>query len=400
MKLQGKNIILGITGGIAAYKSAILVRLLVTAGANVHVIMTSNSLNFMTPLTFQILSGNEVLTDEKEFNSSSVEHIKLAQSADAFIIAPCTANTIAKLAHGIADNVLTTVALAFTKPLFIAPSMNENMLQKRITQENILKLEECGFIVLSPNSGFQACGTYGNGRMMEPSDIAELIGFHIAKDNKLQGKNILITAGPTVENIDPVRYISNYSSGKMGYSLAIIASMHGANVTLISGPTQLQPPANVNFTEVKSADDMFTAVTEKIRGCDVFIGCAAVADFKPKHTMPLKIKKNGTVIQPIELIENKDILHYVGHCNDRPSVVIGFAAETNNIDEYANRKLLTKNADFIVANDVSNQQIGFNSDKNAVTIYSKDKEKFSISINDKHEISNQIINYCLNLEKI
>ncbi|MGN1394339.1 MAG: bifunctional phosphopantothenoylcysteine decarboxylase/phosphopantothenate--cysteine ligase CoaBC [Succinivibrionaceae bacterium] len=394
--LKNKNILLGITGSIAAYKAVFLLRLLIKEGANVHVIMTKNAQQFVTPLTFQILSSNPVITDDiGNSKSTNVEHICLANNCDLVIIAPATANTIAKIAHGLADNILTSIILACNKTIYIAPSMNENMWLNPLTQQNINILKNYKFNILSPTSGFQACGTSGDGRMMEPLDILNQIQFDSNKDNSLINKKVIITAGPTIENIDPVRYISNYSSGKMGYALATSCALRGANVLLISGPTNIPVPNNIKLIRVHSAQEMLSAVEENLACTELFISCAAVADYKPEKISPIKLKKEDGKISTLKLVQNPDILKTVANKTSRPKIVVGFAAETNDIELNAQKKLKSKNADLIIANNVSNSDEGFNSDYNSVIIFNKNGTSNTIPKKNKKEIASNIIEYIL-----
>ncbi len=397
MNLQGMRIILGVTGGIAAYKSAQIVRLLKKAGADVQVIMTEAAKAFITPLTLQALSGHPVFSEYLNTNSNTgISHIELAQHCDAIIIAPATANTIAKIRMGFADNLLTAVILATTAPKFIAPAMNSNMYNNIATQENIDVLAQRGMTIIGPATGFQACGATGTGRMSEPEEIVEALSNHLASTNVLTGKKILITAGPTEEAIDPVRFITNRSSGKMGYALAEAAQKLGAEVTLISGPVFLDEIAGITTVQVRTAEAMLNAVLKNLANQDVFISCAAVADFKPKVCATQKIKKTADDDEMvIELVKNPDILATVGHSNERPDIVIGFAAETQNVEQNALIKLNKKGADFIIANDVSRCDIGFNSDNNSVTIYSFGYDKMTFKEMPKKQLSIEILKYCL-----
>ena len=327
--MQNKNIILGITGGIAAYKSVELVRMLCTQGAKVRVIMTKNACEFITPLTMQTVSGHVVYTEMfSQHLKTNLEHIALARFADAIIIAPASANFIAKLAHGLADDLLTTVCLATTVPIAIAPAMNKEMWGAAITQKNIATLKERGIFVFGPASGEQACGESGFGRMLESQQILELIP-EIFAAQIFYGKKIVITAGPTREAIDPVRYISNYSSGKMGYALAEAAQEAGADVFLISGPTNLTTPTKVNRIDIQTAEEMRQVVMQEISNCDVFIAAAAVADYRPKNISLQKMKKHAATIL-LELQRNPDILAEVAALANRP-FTIGFAAETESL---------------------------------------------------------------------
>lgn len=396
MSLHNKFIIVGVTGGIAAYKAAYLVRALKKQGADVQVIMTEAAKSFITELTMQALSGHPVLSETlKPQSNSGIEHIEMATKADAIIIAPATANTLARIRAGMANDLLTAIVLAATCPVYVAPAMNENMWKNPITQDNLKVLQSYGFKVISPETGFQACGASGPGRMAEPEHIVD----HLVKQlnyRPLAGKKIVITAGPTKEAIDPVRFISNHSSGKMGYAIADAASNLGAEVVLISGPVSIPAPASVELVNVISAEDMLSATEKHIPHCDIFISCAAVADFRCKYISEQKIKKTSdTDSMTIELIKNPDILSTVGHHSNRPALVVGFAAETQNIEENALKKLKSKNADIIIANNVSDKSVGFNSDNNSITIYSTSHEPADYINTPKNELGYVIMNHCL-----
>lgn len=396
MSLHNKFIIVGVTGGIAAYKAAYLVRALKKQGADVQVIMTEAAKSFITELTMQALSGHPVLSETlKPQSNSGIEHIEMATKADAIIIAPATANTLARIRAGMANDLLTAIVLAATCPVYVAPAMNENMWKNPITQDNLKVLQSYGFKVISPETGFQACGASGPGRMAEPEHIVD----HLVKQlnyKPLAGKKIVITAGPTKEAIDPVRFISNHSSGKMGYAIADAASNLGAEVVLISGPVSIPAPASVELVNVISAEDMLSATEKHIPHCDIFISCAAVADFRCKNISEQKIKKTSdTDSMTIELIKNPDILSTVGHHSNRPALVVGFAAETQNIEENALKKLKSKNADIIIANNVSDKSVGFNSDNNSITIYSTSHEPADYINTPKNELGYVIMNHCL-----
>lgn len=396
MSLHNKFIIVGVTGGIAAYKAAYLVRALKKQGADVQVIMTEAAKSFITELTMQALSGHPVLSETlKPQSNSGIEHIEMATKADAIIIAPATANTLARIRAGMANDLLTAIVLAATCPIYVAPAMNENMWKNPITQDNLKALQNYGFKVISPETGFQACGATGPGRMAEPEHIVDyLVGQLNYKP--LAGKKVVITAGPTKEAIDPVRFISNHSSGKMGYAIADAASNLGAEVVLISGPVSIPAPTSVKLVNVISAEDMLSATENHIPHCDIFISCAAVADFRCKNISEQKIKKTGdTDSMTIELVKNPDILSTVGHLSNRPGLVVGFAAETQNVEENALKKLKSKNADMIIANNVSDKSVGFNSDNNSITIYSTTREPANYINTPKNELGYVIMNHCL-----
>ena len=390
--LTNKNILLGVTGGIAAYKSAEIVRHLKKSGASVRVVMTRSAEEFITPLTLQALSGNRVSTELLDAEAeAAMGHIELAKWADGILIAPATANTIARLSSGRGDDLLSTVTLAFDGPISIAPAMNQAMWRDERTQENLNKLINNNFGICGPGSGEQACGDIGLGRMLEPLEILEIFSSSFDK-GIMSGKRILITAGPTQEPIDPVRFITNRSSGKMGYALAEAAIESGAQVTLISGPVNIEPPSNCNLVAIKTAKEMYESVMHHIKGADVYIGTAAVSDYSPAHINESKIKKDGTnAAMVLELKENQDILKSVSELEERPYVV-GFAAETDNLIENAKKKLNNKNLDLIVANDVSDKEIGFDSDENEVTLITHE-EKQLIQKQNKRKISKNIIEF-------
>ena len=390
--LANKNILLGVTGGIAAYKSAEIVRHLKKSGASVRVVMTRSAEEFITPLTLQALSGNRVSTELLDAEAeAAMGHIELAKWADGILIAPATANTIARLSSGRGDDLLSTVTLAFDGPISVAPAMNQAMWRDERTQENLKKLIDQDFGICGPGSGEQACGDVGLGRMLEPLDILDMFSLSF-NEGTLSGKKILITAGPTQEPIDPVRFITNRSSGKMGYSLVEAALESGANVTLISGPVNIEPPSNCNFVSIITAKEMYDAVMHHISGIDVYIGTAAVSDYSPAKSSDTKIKKDGSSSPMVlELKENQDILKSVSELEQRPYVV-GFAAETNDLIKNAEKKLSNKNLDLIIANDVSNKDIGFDSDDNEVTLITE-KEKHLIERQNKRKVSKKIINF-------
>ena len=390
--LANKNILLGVTGGIAAYKSAEIVRHLKKSDASVRVVMTRSAEEFITPLTLQALSGNRVSTELLDAEAeAAMGHIELAKWADGILIAPATANTIARLSSGRGDDLLSTVTLAFDGPISVAPAMNQAMWRDERTQENLKKLIDQGFGICGPGSGEQACGDVGLGRMLEPIDILDMFSLSF-NEGTLSEKKILITAGPTQEPIDPVRFITNRSSGKMGYSLVEAALESGANVTLISGPVNIEPPSNCNFVSIKTAEEMYDAVMHHISGMDVYIGTAAVSDYSPAKASDSKIKKDGSSSPMVlELKENQDILKSVSELEQRPYVV-GFAAETNDLIKNAEKKLSNKNLDLIIANDVSNKDIGFDSDDNEVTLITE-KEKHLIERQNKRKVSKKIIDF-------
>jgi len=392
--LEGKNVVLGVTGGIAAYKAVDVLSQLVKLGANVNVIMTKNATEFVSPLTFQSLSHNKVVNDMfSEVQYWDIEHIALAQKADIFVIIPATANIIGKIAHGIADDMLTTTIMATKAPVLIAPAMNTNMYTNPIYQENEKKLKNLGYDFINPASGVLACGDIGLGKLANSNDITKKIEKILLRQKTLKGKRILVTAGPTVEKIDPVRYITNRSTGKMGYAIAKAANSLGATVELISGPTGLDQPEVSEFISIESADEMYTEVMKR-KDADVIIMTAAVSDYKPKQSYDQKFKKKkGPLV--IELSRNKDILKTLGETKSN-QILVGFAAETENIEKYAKKKLEEKNLDFIVANDVSKKSSGFGSDMNEVIIFDK-KGQNILELMSKDAVAKEILNKIVGL---
>ncbi len=369
---SNKNILLCITGGIAAYKSAEILRLFKKNGADIRIVMTEAAKEFITPLTMQALSGNPIhnsLLDEKA--EAAMSHIELAKWADIIIIAPCTAETMSKLAHGRADDLMGAVILASNAKTFIAPAMNVEMWRDPVTQNNLNILSQRDLYFIGPASGEQACGDVGDGRMEEPLNIFNFIKNKVI-NNKLQNIKITITAGPTREQIDPVRYISNNSSGKMGYALADAAIEEGADVILISGPVSLRPNPKAKLISINSADELLNEAYKAIESSDIFISCAAVADYKPLNTHDNKIKKNKDEILDITLTKNPDILSSISKKHP-DKFIVGFAAETENVEDNAKDKLINKNLNMIVANDVSDTSIGFDSDNNEVMIITQNK---------------------------
>ncbi|ROQ21660.1 phosphopantothenoylcysteine decarboxylase/phosphopantothenate--cysteine ligase [Marinimicrobium koreense] len=371
--LTNKRILLGVTGGIAAYKSAELVRRLKERGADVRVVMTASAREFMTPLTFQALSGNPVHTDLLDpAAEAAMGHIELARWADRILVAPASANFMARLAEGRGDDLLTTLCLATREPIILAPAMNQGMWLNPATQANLETLKGRGIQLLGPGDGSQACGEVGPGRMLEPDTLAEAVAAQFAT-GQLAGRHVVITAGPTREAIDPVRYLSNHSSGKMGYALAEAAVEAGARVTLISGPTGLPTPERVTRIDVTSALEMLEASLAQAPQCDLFIGAAAVADYRPADYQPQKMKKGDEDTLQIALTKNPDIIAAVAQIENRP-ITIGFAAESEQLLEYARGKRERKGLDAIIANDISREGLGFNSDDNAVTLIDAERE--------------------------
>ncbi len=373
--LSHKHILVGVTGSIAAYKSAELIRDLRELGATVRVVMTKSAQEFITPLTMQALSGNPVHLDLLDPNSeAAMGHIELARWADLILIAPASANIIARIAYGFADELLTTLCLATTKPIFLVPAMNQQMWLNNVTQENIEKLQKRNIKIIGPAIGLQACGDIGPGRMLELKQIIDVLENNLIKPI-LKNKKIVVTAGPTQEPIDPVRYLSNHSSGKMGFALAEAAATLGAEVTLVSGPCSLPTPTHINRINVGTAEEMLKSVLDHINGCDVFIAAAAVADYRCEVISQNKIKKSQSEIK-LNLIRNPDILATVSQLPNKPYIV-GFAAETENIINNAEKKLKNKNIDMIIANQVGQSDLGFNSDYNQATaIWSDGKQEF------------------------
>lgn len=387
-QLTNKQILVGVTGGIAAYKAAELIRRLQDHGATVRVIMTKAAQAFITPLTLQALSGNPVHCDLLDSEAeAAMGHIELARWADLVLIAPASADFMARLATGQADDLLATVCLATNASIAIAPSMNQGMWRDQSTQQNLQTLISKQVLVFGPGDGSQACGDIGPGRMMEPEQLA-VEASSVFKIGSLDGVKIVITAGPTREAIDPVRYISNHSSGKMGFALAQAAMDAGASVTLITGPVSLQTPERVTRIDINSAAEMRQAVIETLPVCDIFIGSAAVADYRPTSIADQKIKKS-TETMTIELVRNPDIIADVSNHPQRP-FTIGFAAETQDVESYARRKLEKKKLDLIIANDVSNTAIGFNSDNNAVSVIWNDG-KVSLPMTSKQQLGRHLI---------
>ena len=389
IRLSNKRILLCVTGGIAAYKTAELTRLFKKNGAEVRIIMTQSAQEFVTPLTLQAVSGNQIhyslLDEEAELGMG---HIELAKWADVILIAPCTAESLARLAQGRANDLMSAVILASDAQLFIAPAMNVKMWEDKVTQKNLETLKLKDVLFIGPDSGEQACGDVGEGRMSEPDFIA----LQIAKSftsSVFNGKKILITAGPTKEAIDPVRYLTNNSSGKMGYALAEIAYLSGAEVNLISGPVNIKPIEGVKLININTADEMLNEVKALITNMDIFIGCAAVADFKPVDFHKSKIKKDHNDEMSLKLIKNPDILQYASdHMKEK--LVIGFSAETDNVIENAKIKLLKKNLNMIICNDVSDKTIGFDSNDNEVHLITHD-DVIKLSKTTKLKIAKQII---------
>ena len=395
--MQGKEIVLGITGGIAAYKSAELVRELVKRGARVHVIMTRSAREFITPLTLQTLSGNAVFTELfKLYEEREIGHISLAQRAQVLLIAPATANIIGKIAGGIADDVLSTVVMAAKAPVLMAPAMNEAMWDNPVVQDNIKALQKRGCRFIDPGWGDLACGTQGKGRMADLADIIDELEALLSVQD-FAGKKVLVTAGPTRERLDPVRFISNPSSGKMGYAIARAFRLRGAQVTLVSGPASITPPRAVRFIPVESAEEMRTAVGKYFKDASIVVKAAAVGDYRPEKAAAQKIKKTGAALD-LKLERTRDILAELGKKKGQ-KILVGFAAETGNVKAHAVEKLKEKNLDLIVANDVSKQGIGFGSDVNEVQLIFRDGRVETLTSRPKDEIAHAILDRILSLTK-
>lgn len=388
--LKGKNIILGVTGSIAAYKTAGLASMLVKQGCNVHVIMTENATNFINPITFESLTGNKCLVDTFDRNFQfQVEHVSIAKLADVVMIAPASANVIAKLAHGMADDMLSTTVLACKCKKIIAPAMNTNMYENPIVQDNIRICQSYGMEVITPAVGYLACGDVGAGKMPEPETLFEYIEKEAAYEKDLVGKRILVTAGPTREALDPVRYLTNFSTGKMGYAIAKAAALRGANVTLLTGKTETKKPSFVKIIEVESAADMFEAVTKEAKVQDAVIKAAAVADYRPKEVNTEKTKKkDGDLALSLERTE--DILKWLGEHKTKGQFLCGFSMETENMLENSREKLNRKKIDMIVANNLKVEGAGFGTDTNVVTIITKDKE-IALPKMTKEEVAHRLL---------
>jgi phosphopantothenoylcysteine decarboxylase / phosphopantothenate---cysteine ligase len=386
------RILLGVTGGIAAYKSPDLVRRLMERGADVQVVMTAGAREFVSPMTFQAVSGHEVRSDLwDEEAERAMSHIELARWADLIVIAPATADFIAHLAHGMADNLLTTLCLASAAPVAIAPAMNRQMWSNAATQANITQLRARGVHVFGPDSGSQACGEIGEGRMMEPDDIATAAFGVLPATGPLLGRKVLITAGPTRERIDPVRFISNRSSGKMGYAVAQAARERGAEVVLVSGPVSLCTPPGVRRVDVESAAQMYDAVMTELPGTDIFIATAAVADYRPAAPADCKIKKVTDTLE-ISMERTIDILQAVAAKEDRPRYVVGFAAETNNVEEHARAKLVRKRLDLIAANEVGDNKV-FEQDDNALVLLWPNGGRQELGAGAKTELGARLMDF-------
>lgn len=394
--LKGKTILLGVTGGIAAYKAAALASALVKQHAAVEVVMTNNATQFITPLTFEQLTGRRTMVDTFDRNfSHQIEHISLAERTDLVIIAPATANVCAKLAHGLADDMLTTTALACHCPKLIAPAMNTNMYDNPVTQDNLEILRRYGWDVIEPASGRLACGAVGKGKMPEPEDLVQYILKYLALPHDLEGKHVLVTAGPTQESLDPVRYLTNHSTGKMGYAIAKMAMLRGADVTLVSGPTNIAPPPFIRVIRIKSAQDMFEAVAEHAPNADFIFKAAAVADYTPADYHDNKIKKKDGDLS-IPLKRTQDILKYLGEHRMPDQVICGFSMETENMLENSRLKLHKKNVDMICANNLKVAGAGFGVDTNIITVITKD-HVIELPLQSKEAAANAILDAAKNI---
>lgn len=393
--LKGKCVVLGVTGSIAAYKIANLASSLVKLGADVNVIMTKNATNFINPITFETLTSNKCLVDTFDRNFQfNVEHVALAKRADIFMVAPASANVIGKMVGGIADDMLTTTILAAKCKKLVSPAMNTNMFENPIVQDNLDRLRKYGFQIIEPANGYLACGDTGAGKMPEPDVLLQYILKEIGHEHDLEGRKVLITAGPTEEAIDPVRYITNHSTGKMGYALAKAAMERGAEVTLVTGPTSIEPPMFVNVIRVISAAEMAEAVKKRAGECDIIIKSAAVADYRPTKVATEKIKKKDGEASSIELERTEDILAYLGAHKREGQFICGFSMETENMLENSKKKLSKKNVDMIVANNLRTEGAGFGTDTNVVTIIMAD-ETWQLPIMSKDEVANAIFDSIL-----
>ena len=396
--LKGKTVVLGVTGSIAAYKMANVASALIKEGADVHVVMTENATNFINPITFETLTNNKCLVDTFDRNFQfHVAHVSLSQKADVVLVAPASANIIGKMANGIADDMLSTMVLAATCKIIVAPAMNTHMFRNKIVQDNIKKLKEYDFEIIEPAVGRLACADVGEGKLPKEEVLLAYIKREINHEKDLEGKKILITAGPTMEKIDPVRYITNHSTGKMGYAIALNAMERGADVTLISGKVNIEPPMFVNVINVESAKDMYEAVMENLEDCDILVKSAAVADYTPAHTSDEKMKKKDGELN-IELNRTKDILKEVGERKNKKQVICGFSMETSNMIENSQKKLISKNCDMIVANNLFDKGAGFGTDTNKITIITKDDIK-EYDLMSKMDVGYEVLSQALSLWK-
>ena len=396
--LKNKNILVGVSGSIAAYKAASLVSMLVKNGASVHVLMTANACNIINPITFETLTGNKCLVDTFDRNFEfKATHVSIAQSADLFIVAPATANVIAKIANGLADDMLTTTFLAAKCPKMISPAMNTAMYENPVTQDNLEKCRHYGYEIIEPASGYLACGDTGRGKLPEPEYLFEYVLDEIQYEKDLIGKRILVTAGPTVESIDPVRFITNHSSGKMGYAIARTAHRRGAEVVLVSGPVSIDCPVGVELVKVQSAREMFDAVKKNFDDADIIIKAAAVADYRPKNISDEKLKKKDGELS-IELERTDDILAWLGANKKEKQFLCGFSMETQNMLENSRVKLEKKNLDMICANNLKTEGAGFGIDTNVVTLITKENET-ELPVLSKNEVAGRILDHILDILK-
>ncbi|MCI5805365.1 MAG: bifunctional phosphopantothenoylcysteine decarboxylase/phosphopantothenate--cysteine ligase CoaBC [Clostridium sp.] len=394
--LTGKTVVLGVTGSIAAYKIANLASMLVKLHADVHVIMTQNATNFINPITFETLTSNKCLVDTFDRNFQfNVEHVALAKRADIFMVAPASANVIGKIANGIADDMLTTTIMACKAPKYIAPAMNTNMFENAIVQDNMEKLKRFGYGIIVPATGYLACGDTGAGKLPSEEVLLSYILKELHYEKDMQGKKVLVTAGPTMEAMDPVRFISNHSTGKMGYAIARCAMERGAEVTLITGQTAIEKPPFVKVIPVVSAADMFEAVKEYYADMDYIVKAAAVADYTPEHVAPDKMKKSDADMS-VSLVRTVDILKYIGEHRKPGQVICGFAMETKDLLENATRKLTSKNVDMIAANNLKVAGAGFGTDTNVITLIRKDETK-ELPILSKEEAAKVILDEMMEL---
>ena len=388
--LRGKTVLLGVSGSIAAYKTAYLASALKKLNADVHVLMTKNATNFINPITFETLTGNKCLVDTFDRNFEfNVEHVSLAKQADVVMIAPASANVIGKLAHGIADDMLTTTVMACKCRKFIAPAMNTNMFENPVVQDNLEILRGYGYETITPAVGYLACGDTGAGKMPEPALLLEYILRDTAYEKDMEGLNVLVTAGPTQEPVDPVRYITNHSTGKMGYAIARVCMRRGANVTLVSGPSMLEPPQFIDFVPVTTAKEMFDQVTERSAGQDIIIKAAAVADYRPKNISSEKVKKKDGEMA-LEMERTDDILAWLGSHKRPGQFLCGFSMETENVLENSRKKLKKKNVDMIAANSLKTEGAGFGGDTNVITIITEDGEA-SLDKMTKEEAASKLL---------
>ena len=394
--LKGKTVVLGVTGSIAAYKMANVASALIKEGADVHVVMTKNATNFINPITFETLTNNKCLVDTFDRNFQfHVAHVSLSQKADVFMIAPASANIIGKLANGIADDMLSTMALAADCKIIVAPAMNTHMYENRIVQDNIEKLKGYGFQLVEPAAGRLACGDVGAGKLPDEEILLEHIRQEIQFEKDMTGLKVLVTAGPTIESIDPVRYITNHSSGKMGYAVAEIAAKRGARVTLISGPVNIKPPIFADTVNIQSANDMYNAVMENLPECDILVKAAAVADYTVPNVSGEKLKKSDDDLS-LSLVRTKDILKAVGENKRDNQVICGFSMETSNLVENSKKKLESKNCDMIIANNLKDEGAGFGVDTNKITIITENDVE-SLDVLTKKQAAEQILNKAVSL---